>query len=774
MSHSDTPFHRRDACRDVATDELFSPWGDALLEEYHERFCGRLSFHPKPFVVNCTKADSASMQALRTYLSEVHVSLTQTAPAVPLIMHQVIDHLKQWRQDHPWSILPTQSVRVWLTEIHAMLAEEDLFQAAMTYLTSVGEIVWLPETGVVALSPQFLTQHVLGRVLANSTFPSSVRFGEQELSDGCLDVALLKKAFKQDGQTVADLLCELKLAVWQPGNCELFVPSLLQFGYPGSTPAPDPGNEKCDFKHLLHPNNGWHSRHSMRHLADAWNPPASSQVLGRRLVCTSDATLFSPGLFPRVQALCWGQGCLVGDECGPTVWFNGFCLRPTRHSCVVAAMAPDRRSIEVWAWCCKGRRVGCDFGDAETESPWVTPLTAAATAAAGGAESATTAHHSDWLVALEDCHDLVDRVVSIVFRALSECCKGVSATTLALSPSHLRCLMLSETLSSAEDSRAESWQQPLSPSSSSPLPRRHGTVHQHRSSRCPMGRGTACCCVPDQWALPFGHELATVHTLVPPCHEEVCTTDASSGAAGHAAHDAGHLSSAGGTEFLASALYNSMTRTFDQVHELIGVPVIKLLVIRSNTRAHSKGIQTDLEESLIRQALQRKRSMLPAVQVIYLGHVTLTELRATLRRVRPHWIHYGGHGSSEGLELVDDDENPTPLPAGTFAEMLAPLNVHGVVLNSCHSLHFAGSIQPHVDAVVAYDAVIDDNVSLEFARVFWDAVFDGAELGICFDAGNAAASLVDHRHSFHLLPRSDEIPRRRVCTMWPREEFYVA
>eukprot|EP00051_Salpingoeca_urceolata_P018216 m.254420 g.254420 ORF g.254420 m.254420 type:complete len:1225 (-) comp19147_c0_seq1:116-3790(-) len=381
LTNRDRPF--RDGRLDVCKEEngpWFSPWGDVMLSQAREDFKGRLAFHDHAFVVNALPDHAETLDELTQHLCSAHDTLLATAPRVPRIMTKVVQQLEALRATHEeWPILTQHAFCEHLCDINAAFRQTLLFQNCLTYLEGVGEIVWLRQAYVV-LTPEFLTSNVLGAVLAPAHIGGQVQADaqagdqRQEGDDGLGEAAArlhavhgivrkeqLEAVFKNNGDMVAELLCELNLGCeYAPG--ELLLPSLLAAaGIPSQT----------------------------------WSPRQGARAYGRRYVCMSEVTCFSPGLFPRVQAACWASPCHRDNQ----IWFGGFsaiatAMGGTAEATLVVTMTQDRRSVDVCAW-------------STNEN------------------------------ALAACHEVVERVARWVAQAQQVCCSGTQTTTFALSPSQL-------------------------------------------------------------------------------------------------------------------------------------------------------------------------------------------------------------------------------------------------------------------------------------------------------------------------------------------------
>lgn len=117
---------------------------------------------------------------------------------------------------------------------------------------------------------------------------------------------------------------------------------------------------------------------------------------------------------------------------------------------------------------------------------------------------------------------------------------------------------------------------------------------------------------------------------------------------------------------------------------------------------------------------------------------TVEDLVDAMNDVRPHLVHFSGHGSSEGVVLDDGDlENPGSLPvdfdllARVLAATDSPPRV--LVLNACQTLAGAEILLPAVPVVVAMADSIDDTAAIGFARRFYAAIASAQSVRVALD-----------------------------------------
>lgn len=161
-------------------------------------------------------------------------------------------------------------------------------------------------------------------------------------------------------------------------------------------------------------------------------------------------------------------------------------------------------------------------------------------------------------------------------------------------------------------------------------------------------------------------------------------------------------------------------------------------------------LRTEAEIRSVKQALKASKFR-DDVELEHLSAATHTDLLDGINDVRPHVIHFSGHGGSEALLF---DNGSVEAPEGqtvTFellAETLAATDAPPVllVLNACDTLEGAETILPAVPVVIAMADTIADVAAAVFATRFYSAIASGQSVGSALKQGKAAmraASLDD-------------------------------
>jgi hypothetical protein len=111
-----------------------------------------------------------------------------------------------------------------------------------------------------------------------------------------------------------------------------------------------------------------------------------------------------------------------------------------------------------------------------------------------------------------------------------------------------------------------------------------------------------------------------------------------------------------------------------------------------------------------------------------------TDLLQALNEVRPHAVHFSGHGDQDALVFEDDDGNAKPLTNADLGQLLHITSdrIRLAVFNSCDSAGQAALACDYIDAAIGMDEPVDDAAAKIFAGQFYNAVGFGKSLGEAF------------------------------------------
>jgi len=121
---------------------------------------------------------------------------------------------------------------------------------------------------------------------------------------------------------------------------------------------------------------------------------------------------------------------------------------------------------------------------------------------------------------------------------------------------------------------------------------------------------------------------------------------------------------------------------------------------------------------------------------------TIDDLVDAMNDVRPHLVHFSGHGWTGGVVLDNGDlQDPQELPVefDVLARVLAATDSppQVLVLNACQTLAGAETLLPAVPVVIAMADSIDDTAAIVFARRFYAAVASAQPVGMALAQATA-------------------------------------
>jgi hypothetical protein len=120
--------------------------------------------------------------------------------------------------------------------------------------------------------------------------------------------------------------------------------------------------------------------------------------------------------------------------------------------------------------------------------------------------------------------------------------------------------------------------------------------------------------------------------------------------------------------------------------------------------------------------------------------VTRTELLRKLLKLRPHVLHFGGHGTDRDELMFETDDGEaeavsTEVLAWIFSAVPVADRPQIVVLSSCYSTRQADALVRYVDCAVGISREISDTAACDFAQGFYLGLAQGLPVHAALDAG---------------------------------------
>ena len=168
-----------------------------------------------------------------------------------------------------------------------------------------------------------------------------------------------------------------------------------------------------------------------------------------------------------------------------------------------------------------------------------------------------------------------------------------------------------------------------------------------------------------------------------------------------------------------------------------------ILIISANPKNTAR-LRLDEEVREISEGLTRAKHR-EQYTICQQWAVRLRDLRRAMLENEPHIVHFCGHAEEEGLMVENENGSAnlinTEALSGLFA--LFEDQVECVLLNACHSQAQAYAINRHVKYVIGMGEEINDNVAIEFAVGFYDALGAGKTVEEAFKFGISAIQFYD-------------------------------
>jgi len=179
----------------------------------------------------------------------------------------------------------------------------------------------------------------------------------------------------------------------------------------------------------------------------------------------------------------------------------------------------------------------------------------------------------------------------------------------------------------------------------------------------------------------------------------------------------------------------------------------KILFLSANQPGGSR-LQLDREIHEIEAALQRSKYR-DRLELISKFAVRFNDFRQALLDHEPQVVHFAGHGSENGLMVLDKLGLATELMSLEAVEELFKLfsdQVECVIFSSCDSEQLTAAIVKYIPYVIGMKEKISDNPAIEFAVGFYDALGAGRSIEDAFQFGIQALLQDKVKKNQHLIP----------------------
>ena len=112
------------------------------------------------------------------------------------------------------------------------------------------------------------------------------------------------------------------------------------------------------------------------------------------------------------------------------------------------------------------------------------------------------------------------------------------------------------------------------------------------------------------------------------------------------------------------------------------------------------------------------------------------DLNRALREVEPTIVHFSGHGTPDGLFVMDSDgDSPGILDekaVGSIFDTFGRGKIKVVVFNSCYSAPLAREVAKYVDVVIGMENTVGIDPAIHFSRGFYGGLSRGESVQEAF------------------------------------------
>lgn len=189
---------------------------------------------------------------------------------------------------------------------------------------------------------------------------------------------------------------------------------------------------------------------------------------------------------------------------------------------------------------------------------------------------------------------------------------------------------------------------------------------------------------------------------------------------------------------------------------------LRVLYLTTNPDPGGEWLRTDAEiravKNIVRGSLHREQ-----VVVEHKSAATMEDLLDGINDMRPHVVHFSGHGGAGSL-LFDNGSAEAPEGrAMSFSLLARLLNATStpptlLLLNACDTLDGAHELLPFVPVIIAMSDSIDDAAATVFAGKFYGAIASAQPVSKALEQGKVGmemAGFVEDAHLPTMIQRPD-------------------
>lgn len=191
---------------------------------------------------------------------------------------------------------------------------------------------------------------------------------------------------------------------------------------------------------------------------------------------------------------------------------------------------------------------------------------------------------------------------------------------------------------------------------------------------------------------------------------------------------------------------SSSSSIFNVISKITEDEKIKILFLSANP-LNSSPLRLDKEVREIESELLRSKKR-EQFELIKFSAVRVRDLQTGLLDHAPHFVHFSGHGTAEGIALLDNKTDNTSIvksrPLANLFRLFSN-DVACVFLNSCYSRSQGLLIKEFIPNIIGMNREIPDDTAIEFATSFYRGIAAGRDIDFSFEFAKNSIDLNNYQ-----------------------------
>ena len=153
-----------------------------------------------------------------------------------------------------------------------------------------------------------------------------------------------------------------------------------------------------------------------------------------------------------------------------------------------------------------------------------------------------------------------------------------------------------------------------------------------------------------------------------------------------------------------------------------------------------------IEASLARARLRDRFQFIPAMAT------RPKDLMQRILEVNPEFVHFSGHGTPNGIHMLNEMDQSVPVPMTGLANVFQLFQgaIGCVLLNACYSQKQAEQIREFIPHVIGTSTKVGDDTAIQFSSLFYNAVGEGNDIPFAFEYAKLGIHLDDLEHDIFI------------------------